>query len=389
MSYQYLYSGIPMNQNYIQDLRLIQYNANVNPFDPLGQQINQYIVMDPSHYVNKSYNIQNDNQVYSKQLQSNQQMNIYQNQNGRQTIPFHIHNHFNQPQIQINQNIPQQIYFKKNIQTFQEQKQIKPEIPSQHNQKTQPLILQKPPTQQNLIINSKQIIPQHPQMLTNFQPQINPVIQHNGLNQEVQLQQKGYMPGEIQYQKYIQKYPFQNQSKKISIEYNKKDEHFVNKEISPKRKHRSYNSKDKPSQEQKKKIKVLPRNEILNMGIKIEETNNNLELPKNKDGLFNNTKMNNKKLSIEEGNEKEIDIKQIEASNILSQISNKSKDVKECPIEEKKPEPTFPELMDIHNHNIIIQKAISQSGISDFDVNLSHLPTINSILRGDSDLLPQ
>ena len=389
MSYQYLYSGIPMTQNYIQDLRLILYNEIVNPFDPLGQQTSQYIVSDSSQYVNKSYNIQDANQVYSKQLQFNQQMNMNHNQNGRQTIPFHQHNHFSQPQIQINQNIPQQIYFKKNIQTFQEQQQIKPEIPSQHNQKIQPLILQKPPTQQNLMINPKQIIPHHPQMLTNFQPQINPVIQPNHLNQEVQLQSKGYIPGEIQYQKYIQKYPIQNKSKKINIEYNKKDEHFVNKDIYPKKKHLSYNTKDKSSQEQKKRIKALPQNEILKMGIKMEGTNNNLELPKNKDRLFNNTKMNNKKLSIEEENEKEIDIKNIEASHMISQISNKSKDVKECPIEEKKPEPTFPELMDIHNHNIIIQKAISQSGISDFDVNLSHLPTINSILRGDSDLLPQ
>jgi hypothetical protein len=388
MSYQYLLSGTPYNQNNVQNLRLIEYNAMVNPLELCLIQGNQYIVRDPSYYGNKSYNIQNSNQVYTNQITYNQQMNMLQNQNKRQTFPFHRHNNYSQPQIQINQNFPQQIYFKNNIQILQGQQQIKPNIPLQHNQKVQPLILQKPQTQQNQIISPKKQIQQQPQILNNFQFQKNPLIQPNNLNQEFQLQQQGYMPGEIQYQKYIKKYPFQNQNKKINIEYNEKDEHFVKKkEIYPENKHPSYNYKAKSSQKQKKQIKVLPRNEILNKGIKIEGTNNNIELLNNKDGLFNKAKLNNNKLSIEEENEKEIDIKHIEASNRISQISNISKDVKEYPIEEKKPEPIFSELMD-HNQNIIVKKSISQSGISDYVANLSHLPTINSLLRGNSELLP-
>ena len=228
------------------------------------------------------------------------------------------------------------------------------------HQKVQPII-PKPQTQQKLIA-----------------PQINPLVQPNNL--------QGCMPVDIQYLKYIKRNPFQSQSKKINIKYNKNDEHFVNKPIYPESKHTSYNSKAKSLQKQKQ-IKLLQRKEILDKEIKVEDKNYKPELPKELNGLFNNTIMNNKKLLNEE--EKEIDIKQIEASNLLSQISNKFNDEKEIPIEEKAPEPTFQELMDNHNQNVVIQKYITQSGISDYVANLSHLPTINSILRGNSELLPQ
>lgn len=350
MSHQYSYSGIPVSLNYAQDLGLIQYNAALNSIDPLGLQGSQNIIMDPSNYVNKSYNIQNTNQVFTNQLAYNQQINLYPNQNGRQTISFHQHNNFNQPQIQINQNIPQQIYFKNNVQALK------------RHQKVQSIIIPKPQTQQKLI-----------------EPQINPLVQPNNL--------QGYMPGDIQYLKYIKRNPFQNQSKKINIEYNKNDEHFVNKPIYPESKHTSYNSKAKSLQKQQKQIKLLQRKEILDKEIKVEDKNYKKELPKEHIDLFNNTIMNNKKLLNEE--EKEIVIQQNEASNLLSQISNKFNDEKEIPIEEKAPEPTFQELMDNHNQNVIIQKYITQSGISDYVANLSHLPTINSILRGNSELLPQ
>jgi len=386
MSYQYLYSDIPVSQNYAQDLRLIQYNVVVNPLDPLGLQGNQYIITDPSQYVNKSYNIQNTNQVYTKQIAFNQKMNTYQSQNESHTIHFHQKNNLSQPNIHINQNIPQQIYFKNNILTLQNQQKIKPKIPSQLNQNMNSIIPKKPQNQRKSLVNPKQQIQQQPQFPKNFQAQIKPLVQPSHQNKEVQFQPNGCTAAEIQYQKYIQRYPFQNQNKKINIEYNKNDEHFVNKPIYPERKHSSCNSKAKLSQENQKQIKALHQKEILDKGIKIEVTNNNPNLPRDQGGLLNNTKIKNQKLSIEE--EKEIDIKQIEASNIISQISNKFNEEKESPIEEKTPEPTFPELMGVHNQNIIIQKSISQSGISDYDANLSHLPTINSILRGNSDLLP-
>ena len=348
MSHQYSHSGIPGSLNYAQDLGLIQYNTALNSIDPLGLQVSQNIVMDPSNYVNKSYNIQNSNQVYTNQLAYNQQINLYPNQNGRQTISFHQHNNFNQPQIQISQNIPQQIYYKNNVQALKRHQKVQPIIP-------------KPQTQQKLIA-----------------PQINPLVQPNNL--------QGCMPVDIQYLKYIKRNPFQSQSKKINLKYNKNDEHFVNKPIYPESKHTSYNSKAKSLQKQKQ-IKLLQRKEILDKEIKVEDKNYKPELPKEQNSLFNNTIMNNKKLLNEE--EKEIDIKQIEASNLLSQISNKFNDEKEIPIEEKAPEPTFQELMDNHNQNVVIQKYITQSGISDYVANLSHLPTINSILRGNSELLPQ
>lgn len=367
MSHQYVYSNIPANQNYIQDLRLIQYNVIVNP-------------LNPSHYRNKSYNIQNLNQVYAKQMAYNQQIDKNQNMNPRQAFPFQQQNNFGQ--VQLNQNISQKYYPKNNFHTLQGLQQIKPKIVSQHNQNIHNLILPKPQiqTQQIPQANTKQQIQHQPQFPKNYQPKANPLVQPNYQNQKIQQK------AAIEYQNYLHRYPLQNQNKKIDIKYNKKDEHFVNKPIFPNGKPPSNNSKAKLSKGQQKQ---LNRIEILDKEIKMDGIKNNQELPKNQGGFINKTKMNNKKISIEEKKEKEINVNQIEPSYLESKISNKSIDVKESPIEGKTPEPTFQELMGEDNQNIIIKKSISPSGISDYVANLSHLPTINSILRGNSELLPQ
>ena len=58
-------------------------------------------------------------------------------------------------------------------------------------------------------------------------------------------------------------------------------------------------------------------------------------------------------------------------------------------MEEKKPEAAFPEnLMGVNKLHNISEKSITESTISDMDSKLDHLPTLNSILRGNSEPLP-
>ena len=44
--------------------------------------------------------------------------------------------------------------------------------------------------------------------------------------------------------------------------------------------------------------------------------------------------------------------------------------------------------MENNSQHNITQKSITESGISDYDANLSHLPTIGSIMKGNSEPLP-
>ena len=57
-------------------------------------------------------------------------------------------------------------------------------------------------------------------------------------------------------------------------------------------------------------------------------------------------------------------------------------------MEEKKPEAALPNNILEENMNNNIQKSITESGISDFDSQLDHLPTINSIMKGNHPPLP-
>ena len=91
--------------------------------------------------------------------------------------------------------------------------------------------------------------------------------------------------------------------------------------------------------------------------------------------------------NLSEIKEEEIDIKQSGLSKKVSGINNSG--VKESPMEEKKPEKAFPEdIIEVNNKNNITQKSITESGISDFTDNMDHLPTINSIMKGNAEPLP-
>ena len=49
----------------------------------------------------------------------------------------------------------------------------------------------------------------------------------------------------------------------------------------------------------------------------------------------------------------------------------------------------FPDnIKDDHSQKYIIEKSLTESGITDYEANLDHLPTIYSIMKGKSDPLP-
>lgn len=137
-----VYVGIPGNNMYNQNIKLIQYNPTVNPLDPLGLQGMQYTVANPSNYLNKNINSQNPNQAYSKQAQAqiNQYklQNMYANNNVNPTQLQHII----QPQKQPQQNQKFSLKYNKSINTIinnlkpsQKQWLIKSQITSNNSKK--------------------------------------------------------------------------------------------------------------------------------------------------------------------------------------------------------------------------------------------------------------
>ncbi len=332
---------------YIQNAKLIQYKPTMNPLDPLGLHGMQYTVANPSKYVNKNINSQNVNQAYLKQAQA---------------------------QAQINQNKPQNIYTNNNLNPKQYHQTLKPQTKIQPNQNTQPHLqyYQQPQMQVKTLANQK------PNNLQ--QQQIKQ-------NQNAQLQAQGPKPNELGYQKYVQRYPAQNQNEKVNIEYNKKDQHFVNKPIYDLRKVPANPLQVQVPQNAQKQIKTIPQKAVLDKGTKIGNNYNNQKISQNQVGVPNDIKSNNKKLSTIK--EEEINIKQSGLSDKISQISNKTNSIKEFPMEEKTPEVALPnDLMENNSQHNITQKTITESAISDFDANLSHLPTIGSIMKGKSEPLP-
>jgi hypothetical protein len=346
-----VYVGIPGNNMYNQNIKLIQYNPTVNPLDPLGLQGMKYTVANPSNYINKNINYQNPNQAYSKQAQA-----------------------------QLNQHNLHNMYANNNVNPTQFQHIMQPQAQPQQRQKIQPQIqqknqrhLQQPQAQQKAVANQK---PNNIQ-----QQQINQ-------NQKVQPKAQAANPNDLGYQKYAQRIPPQNQNQKVNIEYNKNDQHFVNKPIYDMRKVPANPMKVQVPQNGQKQVKTLPQNPALNKGANIVNNYNNQKVSQKQVAVLNNTKItnNNKLPTIKE---EEINIKQSGLSNKISQISNKTNSVKEFPMEEKTPEAAFPnDLMENNSQHNITQKSISESGLSDFDANLSHLPTISSIMKGNSEPLP-
>ena len=362
-----VYAGIPGNNIYNQNMKLIQYNSNVNPLDPLGLQGMQYTVANPSNYLNKNINPQNVNQAYSKQAQA-----------------------------QINQYKLQNMYANNNVNPTHFQQILQPQAQKQQTQKIQPQIQQmnqhhhqQPQTQIKPVVNQKPNNTQQQQQIKQVANQKPNNIQQQQINQKqkVQTQTQGQKPNDLGYQKYVQRFPPQNQNQKVNIEYNKNDQHFVNKPIYDMRKVPANPMKVQVPQNGQKQVNTLPQNIALNRGAKIGNNYNNQIISQKQVSVLNNTNVNNKKLSTIK--EEEINIKQSGLSSKISQISNKTDSVKEFPMEEKTPEVALPnDLMENNSQHNITQKSITDSGISDFDANLSHLPTIGSIMKGNSEPLP-
>ena len=230
--------------------------------------------------------------------------------------------------------------------------------------------------------NPKQII----QPQKNPQAKINPQIQPQQNKQGIaQNQIKGLTSEQIHYQQYIQNiYQNQNQNQNIKIQYNKNDEHFVNKPIYQ---NRIIPTNNIQSQNQQNQIKTLQNNQNIVKDNKMINNKNVPQISQKPPELISNP--NIKKLSTIK--EEEMDIKQSGLSHKISQISNQDEITKEIPMEEKTPEIALPEnkIENINQENENInEKSLTQSGVSDYDINLSHLPTINSIMKGKSEPLP-
>ena len=357
MSYQNIQPAFQGNQMNKQSTYLIQYNSNVSPLDPLGLQGMKYTILEPSKYQN---NLHSNQIIYnqSNQVNKNYGMQMNQNQNKRNAAPVgqqNMHNKILKNQAYTKQNIPQQINYNNNIQPLQYQQQVQPQLIQQQ--------------------------------------QINPHIQPKYQNQKVQMQLQGY--------------PSQNPCKKIKMEYNQKNEHFVNRPIYPIRKLPSYPLTMQSPQKQQNKIKNITTNQKLNKGIKNENNiiNSNVKISQKQASKgITDTKINDKKLSIIQEKEKEnekdnqkveenrndMDIKKSALTIKKSQITNNSNKLNESKITVKNnPEAVLSnDKFENNSQSNIIQKSISQSITSDFDAHLSHLPTIFSIMKGNSQPLP-
>ena len=357
MSYQNIYPGTQGNQIPKQNRHLIQYNSNVSPLDPLGLQGMKYTILEPSKYSNNLYT----NQIaYKQPTQGNMNHGIQMNQNQRNTAPVGQQN-------TQNKIFHQQTYMKQNIPLQKNNNHFQPsQYQHQHQQQVQPQLIQQQQTNQQ------------------FQPKYQ--------NQKVQMQP--------------QVYPSQDPCKKIKIENNKKNEHFINGPIYPIRKSPSYPLTLQSTQKQQKQIINITKNQNLDKVIKNENNRTNLN-PKisqkqSGGGIITGTKINDKKLSMIQAKEsekdkekvkektKDMDIKKSGLTANKSQMSYMTNRLIESKIEENNnPESDLSnEIIENNNQNNIIQKSISQSVNSNYDANFSHLPTIFSIMKGNSQPLP-
>ena len=254
MAHQIVYTEIPQQQIYIQNPNLVQYNlgANLQVQNGLGgvqyniANLPKQTTNNQPVYANINYA---PNQLYQQNIQQpiNQQY-IYQQQikqNVQQVYPQNIDNskqYQNQIQIQVQPQIVQQNY---------------------HHHKDQ----------RAQISPQKQV--QNVQAQKKIQPQLKQQVQTN--NQQ-QNQQREYLSAEHNYMKYLQKFPNQNANQKINIEYNKKDEHFVNRPIYQERKLTPNPDKNKA---EPKKLKTLDDTPTLLHGTKVINKKSNTNKQKN------------------------------------------------------------------------------------------------------------
>ena len=288
MAHQIVYTEIPQQQVYIQNPNLVQYNLDSNLQDQLGLGGVQYNVANlPAQITNNQPVYSNlnysPNQIYQQYIQQpiNQQY-IYQQQieqNVQQVYPQNNDNskqYQNQIQMQVQPQIIQQNYYYHNdpraqinpqqqVQNAQAQQKLQPQIAQQnyHHHKNQ----------RAQISPQKQV--QNVQAQKKIQPQLKQQVQTN--NQQ-QNQQREYLSAEHNYMKYLQKFPNQNANQKINIEYNKKDEHFVNRPIYQKRKLTPNPDKNKA---EPKKLKTLDDTPTLLHGTKVINKKSNTNKQKN------------------------------------------------------------------------------------------------------------
>lgn len=250
MAHQIIYTDIPQQQIYTQNPNLVQYNIGTNLQGQFALGEVQYNVTNlPAQVANNQPIYTNINydptQLYQQNIQqpTNQQY-IYQQQ------------------------------IKQNIQQYQNQIQMKaqPQIANQNYHNHNEPRAQINPQQQTQNFPAKQKI----------QLQLKPQVQ--AMNQQ-QSQPKIYSSPELNYMKYVQKYPNQNANQKINIEYNKKDEHFVNKPIYQK-KEKEVSSNQNKIKAQPKKLKTLDDTPTLIQGTKMINLNmkSNLNKQKNQRG---------------------------------------------------------------------------------------------------------
>jgi len=397
MAQQYIYTGASGKQLYTKNT-LNQYNTPTNPLDPLGLQGAQYTLGDQTNYTQNYISAQNNNQPYSLPIAYGQpiQNNINYNkaQLYQQYIPYqqqkiqNVQPQLNKPQTQLPIKQNPQINARNNMNPIQYQQNIHQKERTQiqypnHNQIQAPINPKQQQINQTQFQNNpKQIIQPQKNPQAKINPQIQPQQNKQGIAQD---QIKGLTSEQIHYQQYIQNiYQNQNQNQNINIQYNKNDEHFVNKPIYQ---NRIISSNNIQLQNQQNQIKTLQNNQNIVKDNKMINNKNVPQISQKPPELISNP--NIKKLSTIK--EEEMDIKQSGLSHKISQISNQDEITKEIPMEEKTPEIALPEnkIENVNQENENInEKSLAQSGVSDYDINLSHLPTINSIMKGKSEPLP-
>jgi hypothetical protein len=388
MPYQVQNAQINKNAKNIQSNQLIYAQNNIQ-----HQNNNTQINALPAQN-HRTPQVQNLYQQQQPQIQPHNQIH-YLNYNNQ------IKAQQQQPQIQAKTNLQiQQPQYpaKTNIQMQQPQVQAKtntqiqqPQYPAKTNIQIQPQYKNQniPYTQIPQVQPGQQKLPQYYPKLQQNLPQQQQKVPYQMLpNQQINQKQQPNLqpqpqpqttilsPNQILYQQQIQNGKNINPNEKLKIEYNKNNEHFVNKPIYP-----ETTPMVNPATYQQPQIKnptnlnnnnIVPQNNIVN------------EAKKKSDKILE--KYGDPKLSTIE--EEEIDIRQSGLSKKISKLDS-SEIVKETPIEEKKPETVLPDnIVGETNQKKITEKSITESGISDFEANMSHLPTINSIMKGTSEPLP-
>ena len=436
---------IHQNQNKTtQPIMQQQINQNNNKHHNIQQLLPPHQNIYPQPQKNNEYpqQINSHHQIQQQQIiqQKIPQQQIIQHRIPQQQI---IQQKIPQQQI-IQQRIPQQHIIQQKIP---QQQIIQPKIPQQ--QIIQPQIQPKTLGQNIQFTNQQQqhqyqnfeqhLQPQsHVQQIANpqqqkinpqakdkqYQPQMNLQLQQqndkniqilnknqmnaNNLNPQQKVEQQNNQQNSLpqaklpqtnkvqnQHQQNLEKTPQHNQNpnlNQIKIDY-KNNSHFVNQPIYDQRKPFTAPIVPPPINKQSKNpskvVKPLENHKIIQ----------NNKLPNSYNGLNSPAEnMKNKRIDpkylkpdMSEIKEEELDIKQSGLSKRISKINN-SDVSKETPMEEKKPEEAFPfpeNITEDKNQNDIIHQSVkstTESTIS--DSKLDHMPTINSIMKGDSKPLP-